>query len=372
MEGIGTNYSQFYKGSEQIKSYGSGNGKKDTIVRYEFNTTDEKGNKIMDKMSREETFKTMNAITAQYGDNVIVEFSGDGLTALEEHKGKLPIPEQPAREIPEDMITYLDGPEPLSDEVLAKMNERHGDDTGALMKAYDPDAYDEMCKVHAEGVASGTQEGLVAGFRYMWNWVNKTAKSDPGWVDKARKIQEEQEASKSAEQKLSQKAKKYLESLRKKYGDFDFIIANDGDDKKGLVGKSSKEYSVIFSSDELEKMADDENYAAERMKKVQKIVDMSERISKEFGFGRAWDKDSNSDNGVVISKMAVTFDEDGNMSLFAELEKMSEKQQERAEEAREKRAEEKEDDKSVKRIQIEAGSEEELFDKIREVNWDKA
>ncbi|MCR4608891.1 MAG: hypothetical protein K5750_04240 [Eubacterium sp.] len=44
MAGIGTNYSQFYKGSEQIKSYGSGNGKKDTIVRYEFNTTDEKGN----------------------------------------------------------------------------------------------------------------------------------------------------------------------------------------------------------------------------------------------------------------------------------------------------------------------------------------
>ena len=48
---IQSNYSQFYKGSEAIKTYGSGKGAKDTIVRYEFNTTDAHGNKIMDKMS---------------------------------------------------------------------------------------------------------------------------------------------------------------------------------------------------------------------------------------------------------------------------------------------------------------------------------
>ena len=53
---INSNYSQFYKGTEQIKNYGSGNGKKDTIAHYEFNTTDEHGNKIMDKMSKEESY----------------------------------------------------------------------------------------------------------------------------------------------------------------------------------------------------------------------------------------------------------------------------------------------------------------------------
>ena len=84
---ININYSQFYRGTEQIKNYGSATAsKKDTLVKYEFNTTDKDGNRIMDKMSREETLQVMNDITAQYGDNVIVQFSGDGLAALAESK----------------------------------------------------------------------------------------------------------------------------------------------------------------------------------------------------------------------------------------------------------------------------------------------
>ena len=75
-------YSQFYRGTTNIPSYGSGAYKKDTLVKYEFNTTDEHGNKVMDKMSREETLQAMKDIRSQYGDGVIVEFSGDGLAAL--------------------------------------------------------------------------------------------------------------------------------------------------------------------------------------------------------------------------------------------------------------------------------------------------
>lgn len=87
---INTNYSQFYRGTEQLKTYSTNAGSKDTIVRYEFNTTDEQGNKVMDKMSREETLHAMKTISAQYGDNVIVEFSGDGMEALvESRKGML-------------------------------------------------------------------------------------------------------------------------------------------------------------------------------------------------------------------------------------------------------------------------------------------
>lgn len=87
---INSNYSQFYRGTELINNYGENAGGKDTIVRYEFNTTDEHGNKVMDKMSREETLYAMKEISAQYGDNVIVEFSGDGMAALvESRKGML-------------------------------------------------------------------------------------------------------------------------------------------------------------------------------------------------------------------------------------------------------------------------------------------
>lgn len=82
---VNQDYSQFYVGTEQLKSYGSNSAaKKDTLVKFRFNTTDEHGRKVMDKMSKEETMKAVNEISAQYGDSVIVQFSGDGLAALAE------------------------------------------------------------------------------------------------------------------------------------------------------------------------------------------------------------------------------------------------------------------------------------------------
>ena len=81
---ITNDYSQLYRGTESLKNYGSSSSlKRDTLVSYEFNTTDEHGNKIMDKMSREETLQAMKDIRAQYGDNVIVQFSEDGMAAFQ-------------------------------------------------------------------------------------------------------------------------------------------------------------------------------------------------------------------------------------------------------------------------------------------------
>lgn len=79
-------YSQFYRGTTSITSYGNSTHKKDTLVKYEFNTTDEQGNKVMDKMSKEETLQAMKDIRSQYGDAVIVEFSGDGMADIAEIK----------------------------------------------------------------------------------------------------------------------------------------------------------------------------------------------------------------------------------------------------------------------------------------------
>lgn len=51
---VNQDYSQFYAGTEQIKSYSSNPAaKKDTLVKYQFSTTDEHENKVMDKMSKE-------------------------------------------------------------------------------------------------------------------------------------------------------------------------------------------------------------------------------------------------------------------------------------------------------------------------------
>lgn len=178
------------------------------------------------------------------------------------------------------------------------------------------------------------------------------------------------EAAKSDENQLSDKAKSFLENLRKKYGNYDFIVSNDMDTSK-TVG-STKEYSVMFTAEELEKMADDEEYAAKMMGQVDKSVDMLKNLSeKDLG------------EGVKFSQLGVSFDSEGNMKLYAQLEKLSEEQQKRFEEAKEKRAEEKakaEEDKEpvedgmpivFKSADVEASNEEELLAKIFGINWDE-
>lgn len=178
---------------------------------------------------------------------------------------------------------------------------------------------------------------------------------------------------KSDEDQLSDKAKNFLENLRKKYGDYDFIVSNDMDTSK--TAGSTKEYSVMFTAEEIEKMADDEDYAAKMMGQVGSAVDMLKGLSeKDLG------------EGVKFSQLGVSFDGDGNMKLFAQLEKMSADQQERLEAAKEKRAEEqKNTDKEFKGDEeeteqftsilfkgadVEASSEEELLAKIFAINWD--
>lgn len=78
-------YSRFYVGTEPLKSYSADAGTlvpKDTLVKYAFKTTDAEGRQIMDPLSKEEALQAMKEISGQYGENVIVEFSGDGLDAL--------------------------------------------------------------------------------------------------------------------------------------------------------------------------------------------------------------------------------------------------------------------------------------------------
>lgn len=360
------NYSQFYKGTQQVNSYGSGQGKKNTVVRYEFNTTDEDGNKVMDKMSRDESMRVMKDISSQYGNDVIVEFSGDGLAALAE-KGTTNLPEDHTP-VPEEMKTYLSGPKPMTEEeIAAAYGTKKGDDMESLMKRADPDANKEY-----QSLQKSTD--MFAGFRYMSKWISNKAQSDPNWIDKLK----DKEEVKSSEYKLSSKAKDYLEALRKQYGDYDFIIVDKGDDFKGLVKQSNKEISVIFSSAEIERMANDEDYAAEKMRRVKTVEHMTQRIMDEYGFESAWGKENGG--GIDIGKMTVSFDDDGKMSIFAELEKISEKQKEHIEAAKERRAEEKEaaekkakkgeeDEKSSQRIEIKAESVDELWEKIQNTNW---
>ena len=134
-------------------------------------------------------------------------------------------------------------------------------------------------------------------------------------------------------------------------------------------------------------MARDEDYAAEKMRRVQTIVKMSDRICEEFGFRHAGDKPEGDNGALTLNKLTISFDDSGKETIFAELEKASEKQRERIEKNREKKAEEKKasekeaeekkeqgekEELADNRIRISAGSEEELLEKFRALNWQKA
>lgn len=152
---------------------------------------------------------------------------------------------------------------------------------------------------------------------------------------------------KSSEYKLSDKAQKYLDKLRKDYGDYDFVIADAGDDLKGLMKQSSKEFSVVFSSEELEKMADDENFAAKQMKHVDTAVNMSKQICEQFGYERMFGKDG---NGATLNSVSVSFDDKGITSMFAELEKSTaDRNEQMQKQIEEKRAEDKKEAKKAER-----------------------
>ena len=180
---------------------------------------------------------------------------------------------------------------------------------------------------------------------------------------------------------LSKGAQALLEKLRKSYSDMDFMVADfdKGDNAKDILLRGTKEVSVTFSSSELEKMASDEKYEKEYMERVQGALRMSEQINREFGFTSAFgEKSGNSE----INKIGISFNSDGTTSFFAELEKSSARQREHIEKVREeKRAARKEQEKErlenrylredtgVKRTVIQAGSMEELLEKIRSVDW---
>lgn len=181
------------------------------------------------------------------------------------------------------------------------------------------------------------------------------------------------------EERLSAKAKGYLESLRKKYGDYDFVVSDNLDTSK--AAGNTKDYSVILTTEEIEKMAEDEDYAKKVMGQVGKAVDVINNL---------WEKDLGE--GVQFSQLTVSFDSEGNMELFAQLEKLSSEQQERLASAKEKRAEakkaaeekakeaketEKVEDEDAKELtgilfkgaDVEASSEEELLAKIFAIDW---
>ena len=179
---------------------------------------------------------------------------------------------------------------------------------------------------------------------------------------------------------LSENAQKLLKEMQKTYKNMDFIVADYETDEEAAsyLSRGKNQYSVLLSPEELEKMASDENVKKENLKVLDNAVSKLSELRDQLG-----------DKGKDISRLGIAIDNNGEVSYFAELEKVNERQRERIEEGREsKREEAKEAEKkarkeqdpwgagqvpgrdSVKRTTVHASSVEELAEKIGSVNWE--
>lgn len=177
--------------------------------------------------------------------------------------------------------------------------------------------------------------------------------------------------------KLSKAAQELLDRIKAKYGNMDVMVADyaNDDEAQSILARGTKEFSALFSTDELEKMAADKDYEKANMDKLDSAMQMSEEISKKYS-------ENGDDKKGMITRVGISFNQDGTVSYFAELENLSSQQRERIDKMREERAEEKkeaqreEDEKRglripVKKTVVKASSQEELLDKLNEVDWSK-
>ena len=134
--------------------------------------------------------------------------------------------------------------------------------------------------------------------------------------------------------KLSEKAAKYYEELKRKYSNMDFILVSEDQKEKaraqaGSYANASK-MVVLIDEDKIERMAEDENYRRQY-----------EAIIANAGSGIAQLRSSLEASGTKVKGYGMQVNDGGTASYFAVLQKSSDAQKERIEKKREKTAEEK-------------------------------
>lgn len=204
--------------------------------------------------------------------------------------------------------------------------------------------------------------------------LNSVEKSRNAFVGKDKEVNK---VSETNENKLSKKAQDYLKNLRSQYKDYDFFVGNTADDLKSLSKSGKKEFSIILSNDEIEKMASDEKYAKEKLDAMDGAIKMSRKISEENGFNAASKAADGKD--FTVEKLTVEIDDKGNSKFFAELKKTNSKVKELQERIYEKRAEEKKaaDRKASEKkdepesTKLEADTLEDLIEKIKNFSWNE-
>ncbi len=110
--------------------------------------------------------------------------------------------------------------------------------------------------------------------------------------------------------KLSETAQKYLDNLKKKYGNVDFIIADYKTDAEAdaLLATGKGQYNAVITPALLERMAADEETAAKYEGLIDQSIESIDAVKKDLG-----------EDADMVDKFGTTIDADGNLTLRAKL-----------------------------------------------------
>ena len=157
---------------------------------------------------------------------------------------------------------------------------------------------------------------------------------------------------------LSDEAKEYLATLKEKFGDVEFFVADCESDEEmnQYFAMGKKQYSCVISSNLIEKMATDEA-AREKYEQIianagEQIEEMKEEVKEELG----------EEAAEQIEFVGFKVNDSGVVEYFAKLKADNDSYYEKL---REKRAEEKEAEEKAEEKRNEKLEEEKLKDETR-------
>lgn len=129
-------------------------------------------------------------------------------------------------------------------------------------------------------------------------------------VDFSAGLRDKMTVSSSGTQKLSATAQSYLERLKNKYGNMDFIVAdyNTDEEADSLLAGGKGEYNVLITPDLLEKMAADESVAAQYEGVIESSVSDIKTARSELG-----------EDADMVESFGITLNSDGTISITAKL-----------------------------------------------------
>lgn len=196
------------------------------------------------------------------------------------------------------------------------------------------------------------------------NGVNQTTQTQPVYEKTKEKTQNLGKT--IGEPKLSEKAQKYYDKLKSKYGNMDFILVSK--DMKETAETNAAKYAnanktvVLIDEEKIERMANDEEYR----KKYEGIISGATAQLAQI-------KNSMGASASNVKTYGIKINDGGNASFFAVVDKSIAAQKERIQKKAKEKAEAKKEaakEAREERLEEARAKKDERADKIDEKNAD--